>query len=148
MKTLTAETKHLSSIVDYQIKMAKETEGMDLDRSTVEKGVQAVSQDIHKGQYYICEKEGKIIASLLTLFEWSDWRNGQVLWIHSVFVDENFRNQGVFKSMYNHLKEKVENDPKLFGLRLYVDHSNHLAQKVYEGLGMKSDHYCLYEWMQ
>ena len=148
MKTIPAELKHLPYLVYFQIKMAKETENMDLDPDIVSRGVKAVLKDIHKGQYFICEKEGKIIASLLTLYEWSDWRNGQVLWIHSVFVDKAFRNQGVFKRMYNYLKEKVENDPKLFGLRLYVDQSNHLAQKVYENLGMKNDHYSLYEWMQ
>ncbi|RLA62755.1 MAG: GNAT family N-acetyltransferase [Epsilonproteobacteria bacterium] len=128
--------------------MALETEGLNLDLVTVTKGVEAVFNDIHKGQYFVCEKDGKIIASLLTLFEWSDWRNGQVLWIHSVFVDSDFRNQGVFKEMYGYLKEKVEKDPKLFGLRLYVDQSNHLAKKVYENLGMNNDHYSLYEWVQ
>ncbi len=148
MKTKPAELKHLSLIVDFQIKMALETENMNLDPSIVEKGVEAVFKDTHKGQYFVGEKEGKIMASLLTLPEWSDWRNGQVIWIHSVFVEKEYRNQGVFKHMYGHLKEKVEKDPKLFGLRLYVDHSNHTAQKVYEGLGMKSDHYSLYEWMR
>ena len=148
MKITSADKNHLSSIVNFQLAMALETENLDLDRDTVEKGVQAVFDDIHKGQYFVCEKDGKIIASLLTLFEWSDWRNGQVLWIHSVYVDPKHRNQGVFKNMYHHLKEIVEKDPKLFGLRLYVDHSNHLAQKVYEGLGMDNNHYSLYEWMQ
>ena len=148
MKTIPAEKIHQPIIVDYQLKMAKETENMELERPVVEKGVQAVFEDIHKGQYFVCEKDGKIIASLLTLYEWSDWRNGQVLWIHSVYVEKDFRNQGVFKNMYQHLKEKVENDPSLFGLRLYVDQSNHLASKVYETLGMRNDHYSLYEWMQ
>lgn len=148
MKTIPGSIDHLSLIVDFQIKMALETEGLNLDLVTVTKGVEAVFNDIHKGQYFVCEKDGKIIASLLTLFEWSDWRNGQVLWIHSVFVDSDFRNQGVFKEMYGYLKEKVEKDPKLFGLRLYVDQSNHLAKKVYENLGMNNDHYSLYEWVQ
>jgi len=148
LKTIPGSIDHLSLIVDFQIKMALETEGLNLDLVTVTKGVEAVFNDIHKGQYFVCEKDGKIIASLLTLFEWSDWRNGQVLWIHSVFVDSDFRNQGVFKEMYGYLKEKVEKDPKLFGLRLYVDQSNHLAKKVYENLGMNNDHYSLYEWVQ
>jgi ribosomal protein S18 acetylase RimI-like enzyme len=49
--------------------------------------------------------------------------------------------------MYQHIKNKAEKDG-IGGLRLYVDTSNIKAQQTYEALGMKSQHYKMYEWMK
>lgn len=135
-------------IAEYQMKMAFETENLKLDPSTVEKGVSAVFDDPSKGKYWLAEVEGKVVGCLLTIPEWSDWRNGTVLWIHSVYVSENFRNQGVYKKLYLHLKQMVEESSDFRGLRLYVDKTNERAQKVYESLGMSGEHYHLYEWLK
>ena len=83
-------------IIDFQIRMAKEAEDLTLDRPTVEKGVQAVFDDPHKGAYWIAELDGEVAGCLLTVPEWSDWRNGTVLWIHSVYVIPSARRRGVF----------------------------------------------------
>lgn len=84
----------------------------------------------------------------LTIPEWSDWRNGTVLWIHSLYVIPKEREKGVFKKMFNFLKSMVEKSPEFIGLRLYVDKKNTSARKVYEKLGMNKDHYLLYEWLK
>jgi ribosomal protein S18 acetylase RimI-like enzyme len=138
----------LPEIADFQLAMAKETENLQLDLNTVRWGVNKIFYDKPAGKYYITEKDDKIIASMLTLYEWSDWRNGQVIWIHSVYVHPNHRKEGVFKTMYDHLKKIVEQNDNYKGLRLYVDKSNKPAQKVYESLGMSGDHYLVYEWMK
>ena len=138
----------VDAIADFQIKMALETENLKLDPSTVRLGVSAVMDDPGKGKYWLSESEGKVVGCLLTIPEWSDWRNGTVLWIHSVYVKPSFRKKGVFKGLYLHLKKMVETSPDLRGLRLYVDKSNRSAQVVYESLGMSSEHYALYEWMK
>ncbi len=135
------------AIVEFQIKMALETENIELDKPTVEKGVHAVFSDLSKGNYYVAEKGGQVVGSLLTTFEWSDWRNGTVLWIQSVFVLAEFRKQGVYKKLYKHVKGLVENDPNLKGIRLYAEKANAVAHKVYEKMGMNADHYQLYEWL-
>jgi len=135
-----------SIIVDFQVRMAKETEDMGLSTETVNKGVQSVLNDPNKGIYYVAERDGKVIASLLTTYEWSDWRNGMVLWIQSVYVLSEYRGQGVYKEMYLYLMAKVTNDPDLLGLRLYVEKDNVNAQKVYQKLGMDGEHYKMYEW--
>lgn len=135
-------------IADYQVRMAWETENMKLDPPTVEKGVAAVFDDPSKGKYWLAELNGKVVGCLLTVPEWSDWRNGTVLWIHSVFVPPEFRKLGVYKQLYSHLKEMVQTSKDLRGLRLYVDKSNKRAQEVYESLGMSGEHYHLYEWMK
>ncbi|HSK81275.1 MAG TPA: GNAT family N-acetyltransferase [Thermoanaerobaculia bacterium] len=135
-------------IVDFQIRMARSTEDLELDFDTVTRGVAAVFADPAKGTYWVAESEDRVIGSLLTTFEWSDWRNGTVLWIQSVYVLPEWRRRGIYKSLYEHLKRQVEKSPGLRGLRLYVDQRNTAAQEVYERLGMTKEHYQMYEWLK
>lgn len=135
-------------IAESQVKMALETENLKLDPATVDKGVSAIFDDPSKGKYWLAEVDGSVVGCLLTVPEWSDWRNGTVLWIHSVYVHPDFRKQGIYKKLYQHLKQMVEESPELRGLRLYVDKGNVKAQKVYEALGMSGEHYHLYEWLK
>jgi len=134
-------------IAQFQVEMAKETENLDLDPAKTIKGVCHIFEHPDEGRYWVSLYKGEVIGCLLTLYEWSDWRQGKVLWVHSVFVKKPFRGQGVFKKLYQNIKEKVENDPGLLGIRLYVDKTNHQAQKVYKALGMSDEHYSLFEWM-
>ena len=143
-----AKSKDLNSILEFQVAMAKETEGIDLERTTVEKGVVAVLEDSTKGNYYVAEKNGKVIGSLLTTFEWSDWRNGTVLWIQSVYVVPEFRRKGVYSKLYEHVKNLVLEIHELKGIRLYADKKNEGAHKVYQKLGMSPDHYVTFEWLK
>lgn len=135
-------------ITNFQIAMAFETENMVLDPDTVTLGVEAVFSDPGKGNYFIAEENGLVIASLLITFEWSDWRNGTVLWIQSVYVLPEYRGKGIYKTLYGHIKTMVEQDNNLKGIRLYADKKNITAQKVYEKLEMTADHYELYEWLK
>jgi GNAT superfamily N-acetyltransferase len=135
------------SIVNFQLKMAWETEEMALDPGTVYRGVNAVFEDPSRGQYYVADDNEKVIASLLITFEWSDWRNCNVWWFQSVYVIPESRRQGIFRKMYNHIRHLAE-EQDIAGLRLYVETKNIRAQKTYEALGMSSEHYSFYEWMR
>lgn len=146
MNIRTANKSEKAVIVDFQLKMARETEDLALNIELVDPGVDAVLSDSHKGQYYVAEKDGKIVASLLTTYEWSDWRNGTVLWIQSVYVLPEYRGKGIYKEMYLFLQDKVRKDPAILGLRLYVEKDNKNAQNVYSKLGMDGEHYQMYEW--
>jgi GNAT superfamily N-acetyltransferase len=143
-----ATTSDISAIVGFQLKMASETEKIQLELSTVYKGVERVFENPSIGHYWIAEFEGKILGSMLNLFEWSDWRNGNFIWVHSVFIIPEFRNRGVFSKMYAHIKSLVENSDEYKGIRLFVDINNLKAQSVYSVLGMDDEHYKLYEWMK
>ncbi len=138
----------IQTIADYQVKMAWETEELKLDPPTVELGVAAVFDDPSKGKYWLAEVNGQVVGCLLTVPEWSDWRNGTVLWIHSVYVKPEYRKHGVFRKLYAHLRTMIEASKDLRGLRLYVEKANLTAQKVYESLEMSGEHYHLYEWLK
>ena len=148
MDILNAERRHIEAISQFQVDMALETENFKLDPLKTKKGVTAIFDDTSKGEYLVCENEGNIVGCLLTLYEWSDWRNGNVIWIHSVYVKPEFRKNGIYKKLYEKIKAKVKNDPEYLGIRLYVDKTNHLAQKAYKALGMSNEHYELFEWMK
>jgi ribosomal protein S18 acetylase RimI-like enzyme len=148
IKVRSGRREDASHIVDFQIRLAQETEDFELDRPTVELGVQAVFDDSNKGAYWVAEANGKVVGCLLTVPEWSDWRNGTVLWIHSVYVVAEARRQGVFRAMYDALKARVEASDNLRGLRLYVESENERAQQTYETIGMNGDHYRMFEWMR
>ncbi|HEV2855142.1 MAG TPA: GNAT family N-acetyltransferase [Thermoanaerobaculia bacterium] len=135
-------------IVELQLRMARETEDLELDRDTLTGGVEAVFSDPRKGAYWVAEREGRVVGDLLTTFEWSDWRNGVILWIQSVYVVPEERGRGVYRALYEHLKRRVEADPGLKGIRLYVDKRNTDAQRVYERLGMTREHYDTFEWLK
>ncbi|MFP4356231.1 MAG: N-acetyltransferase family protein [Phycisphaerae bacterium] len=145
-----ARSDEARRIADFQQRMAAETEGMLLHGPTVLAGVEAIFDDPRKGEYIVAvdEDADRIVGALLTLPEWSDWRNGTVLWIHSVYVIPEYRGQGIFRSMYQFLQDKIRNDGSLMGLRLYVDRANTGARKTYEAMGMDGEHYVTYEWMK
>ncbi|UCF44621.1 MAG: GNAT family N-acetyltransferase [Planctomycetota bacterium] len=135
-------------IVELEVRMAEETEGLELDKDVVAKGVRGIFEEPSRGTYWVAEEDGENVGVCLAIPEWSDWRNGTVLWIHSLYVVPEARGRGVFKKLYENLKKQVEQSEGLIGLRLYVDKENRLAQEVYEKLGMSKDHYELYEWLK
>lgn len=136
------------TIVNFQLAMAQETEDLALDRDTCTQGVAEVFKNPHRGNYFVAQCGAQVIASLLIVPEWSDWRNGEVWWIHSVYVLPSYRKEKVFTQFYEYIKSKVQESPQVRGLRLYVDKRNEVAQKVYQRIGMSNQHYELYEWMK
>jgi len=142
-----ATEKDIPHLLDFQLKMALETENITLEISSLTMGVNKLFKDPTKGKYYVAEDDKNICGCLMTTFEWSDWRNGTVLWIQSVYVAREYRGKGVYKKLYNHIKQLVEEAPDLKGIRLYVDKTNTVAQEVYKSLGMNGEHYSVFEWM-
>lgn len=124
-----------------------ETEGITLSHATAVRGVNAVFDDPAKGFYLVAQEQGEVVGSLLITFEWSDWRNGQIAWIQSVFVDPAHRGKGIYKTLYREV-QRLSDERKWVGIRLYVERNNRRAKQVYAGLGMRGDHYEVMEWMR
>ena len=145
MKIRDATQADAAFIVAANAALAAETEGQTLDPALLGPGVQAVLDDRSRGCYYIAEIDGRAVGQLMTTFEWSDWRNGLILWIQSVYVLPGHRGSGVFRALFGHLVDLAKKDARICGIRLYVDRNNARAQQVYARMGMHLSNYGVME---
>ncbi len=139
-----AQPTDIETIAQFQVAMAWETEQKSLAPEVILPGVKAVFEDAGRGFYLVVEIDQRVIASLLVTFEWSDWRNCNIWYLQSVFVELPYRGQGIFRGMYNWVVQAA----KAAGthvLRLYVETDNQRAQGVYESVGMQRLPYFMYE---
>ena len=135
-------------IVDFNLQIAKETEGKILDKNVVREGVKAILDNQLRGFYLLAENDEDtkiIVGQLMITFEWSDWRNRNIWWIQSVYVDKKFRNKKVFSKLFNTVTEMALSEKSVGKLRLYVREDNNSAKQVYESLGMTKTTYKIYE---
>jgi ribosomal protein S18 acetylase RimI-like enzyme len=132
-------------LVEYNRRLAAETEGKALDPALLTAGVAAALADENKALYFVAEEDGAIAGQLMLTREWSDWRNGWIWWIQSVYVRPESRRRGVFRALYDHVLKAAHADPDVIGLRLYVEHQNLAAQQTYTRLGMEKTTYWVFE---
>lgn len=132
-------------IAAYNTRMAEETEGKTLAGDVIGPGVQALLDDETKGRYWVAEGSGMVVGQLMVTYEWSDWRNGTIWWIQSVYVHPDWRRKGVFSALYRHVESLAGAEPGVIGLRLYVEENNRRAQETYKALGMVMPSYLVME---
>ena len=132
-------------IVAFNRSMAQETEGKQLALEVLRPGVRTVVENPSVGRYFVACHGNEVVGQLMITTEWSDWRNGQIWWIQSVYVRPEHRRQGVFRALYRHVEEVAHATPGVVGLRLYVEHNNAVAQRTYESLGMRNAGYLVFE---
>jgi GNAT superfamily N-acetyltransferase len=125
-----------ATIVEFNCRLAEESEAKTLDREVLAQGVAAALADPHKGPYYLACEGDEVLGQMQITFEFSDWRNGWLWWIQGVYVRPDARRCGVFRALYEHVHQAARQDPEAVGLRLYVERENHKAQQTYLNLGM------------
>jgi ribosomal protein S18 acetylase RimI-like enzyme len=136
----------LAIVVEFNCRLAEETEGKTLNREILVPGVTAALSDPQtKGPYFLALDNGEVVGQLGVTFEWSDWRNGWYWWIQSVYVRSDARRRGIFRMLYQHVHSAALADPQVIGLRLYVERENRHAQETYRNLGMTPSGYLLFE---
>lgn len=131
-------------IADFNVALAAETEDSALDPTVVLAGVRAGLADVGKASYFIAELDGRSAGCCMITHEWSDWRNGDMWWLQSVYVHPDFRRRGVFAAMYRHV-EQAARAAGVACIRLYVERSNERAKRTYEAMGMALTHYQVME---
>jgi|GEM_PF-27013 len=144
-----ARASDAAFIAQSQIKMAMESEGLELAAERVMAGVSAVFLNPNRGEYFIAERSlpnntMQSVGCLLVQKEWSDWRNADFHWLHSVYIEKHERRKGIFRWLYKVVQARAHSQGAC-GLRLYVETANSVAQKTYASLNMNSDHYLLFE---
>jgi ribosomal protein S18 acetylase RimI-like enzyme len=135
------------TIVAFNSAMARETEGKCLPPDLLRAGVRSALADPARARYLLADQAGQVIGQLMLTSEWSDWRNGQIWWIQSVYVRPDERRRGVFRALYEHVESLARRTAGVVGLRLYVEHNNVAAQQVYCRLGMQDAGYRVLERM-
>jgi ribosomal protein S18 acetylase RimI-like enzyme len=142
------ELRDLDVLVEFNRALVSETEGKELPLDVVTVGVETLLNRLNLGFYLLAEKNGNVVGSVMITTEWSDWRNGLYWWIQSVYVRPEFRRQGIYRKLYEFVKQKAEqeqNGLRVCGFKLYVERQNTTAQKTYKALGMKESYYNIYE---
>ena len=145
MQIRAAQTADIDHLVAFNQAMALETEGKELDSKKIAAGVAAVFGDDKKGFYVVAEDAGAIAGGLMVTYEWSDRRNAWFWWIQSVYILPDYRGRGLYRQMYDFVKDRAAEAGSVCGFRLYVETENLSAQKVYEAVGMQRSHYLMYE---
>ena len=133
-----------AAIVDFNHRLALETERKELDHETLVKGVDAILRDPRLGLYFVAVAGARLVGQMAVTEEWSDWRNGRLWWLQSVFVDPVWRNRGVFRLLLNKVTARGR-ESGVIGLRLYVEHGNERAQATYSRNGFKDAGYAVME---
>ena len=119
IKIREAVKSDITTIAKNNQALAYETENTNLNLDIITSGVSNAlnREDCH---YFVAEINKMVVGQTLITYEWSDWRNGLIWWMQSVFVLFNFRKQGVYRNLFNHIENLARNNPKVKALRLLV----------------------------
>lgn len=132
-------------IADFNCRLAQETEDKTLPAHVVSNGVERAFRQGNEVQYFVAEDQGKVIGQIMLTREWSDWRDGWAAWIQSVYVDADYRGQGVFRQLFEHVKAQLQQQDDVVLVRLYVEKDNASAIATYEKLGFSDPGYRVME---
>jgi ribosomal protein S18 acetylase RimI-like enzyme len=134
----------IAILVQNNQALAQETEALQLNKDVLKKGVEQAlkRQECH---YFVAEISEKLVGQTMITYEWSDWRNGIIWWIQSVYVLPEYRKQGVFSTLFKHIENLANNHDQVKALRLYVMNNNHTGLNTYQSLGMNDSGYIVYE---
>ena len=132
-------------VIEFNRRLAEETEGKSLDAVVLAAGVHAGLADPARARYFVAEEDGVLLGQMMITLEWSDWRNGWFWWIQSVYVRAEARRRGVFRRLYKHVEALARQSADVIGLRLYVENHNQPAQQCYTQLGMNPAGYLVFE---
>jgi GNAT superfamily N-acetyltransferase len=131
--------------VHANLQLALETEGKTLDPEVLAAGVSVALADPDRLRYWVADMSGQVVGVAAITREWTDWRNGWIWWLQSVYVWPEHRTQGVFRALYHHIRAQGRRSADVIGLRLYVEDGNTRGRRTYEALGMKPGGYSVYE---
>ncbi len=134
------------TLAAFNVALADESEGLKLDPPTVLAGVRALLADAGKGRYFVARDAAgdEPIGQIMVTVEWSDWRNGPLWWVQSVYVRPDRRRRGVFTALLRHVVDaaRAAGCP---AVRLYVEEHNAAARATYAALGLKDSGYVVME---
>ena len=139
-----ANSSDITILVHNNQALARETEALELNENILRDGIkQALKRN--ECHYFVAIIDGKVVGQTMITYEWSDWRNGIIWWVQSVYVHPNYRRRGVFRNLFLHIESLARNHPQVKAIRLYVMNNNKTGQHTYKSLGMNNSGYIIFE---
>jgi len=139
--------KHLNSHVrkadfsDLEVLVAfTKAEYCEAERSAeapenIRLGIKAALENDTLGMYWVLVKDdAQVIGNVSVVKEWSDWHAGYYWWIQSMYIQPEYRGQGLIEKLLDAVKEAAKSDNAL-DLRLYVHKMNARAIAAYRKSG-------------
>lgn len=139
-----AHKDDLAILVKNNQALAEETEALQLDSDVLREGIeQALKRE--ECHYFVAVIGEEVVGQTMITYEWSDWRNGIIWWIQSVYVHPAHRKQGIFRALFKHIENLAKINPQVKALRLYVMRNNNAGKETYQSLGMNDSGYIVFE---
>lgn len=141
-----ADVADLDQVVEFNRSLAQETEGVRLDLELLRAGVRRALEDPDRLNYLVAEgSDGELLGQLGFTREWSDWRNGEFLWLQSIYVIPSARRRGVFRTLFRSFMDEHASAAGICGVRLYMERDNRSARGTYASLGLVEADYVMME---
>ena len=135
----------IPTLADFNCRLAMETEGRQLDSATVQAGVTRGLDVGEEVRYFVADADGQVVGQIMLTREWSDWRDGWIAWLQSVYVVAEARGKGVFKGLLQHAIDQLKQQPDVVCMRLYVERDNNAAIATYQKLNFADSGYHVME---
>jgi ribosomal protein S18 acetylase RimI-like enzyme len=138
-----AASHDLECLVAFTLQEALDAEGVTLRAADVRRGVSAALSDPGLARYWVAQApDGRVVASISVVTEWSNFHGGHYWWVQSLFVVGDRRGQGVVDQLLDYVAGLAAAAGAL-DLRLYAHHSNARAIHAYERCGFSAAPYVL-----
>ena len=110
--------------------------------------IAAVLLDSTKGFYLVAETpdHNTPVCSVFVSLEWSDWYGGWYWCPTSLWVQPQYRKQGLATQLLKEILTRAHaKQNNVLGIKGYVGATNLSARSLYETLGAKNSGYVMYE---
>jgi GNAT superfamily N-acetyltransferase len=136
MITTVATTEDVEDIAHNNFVLRMEIEDVHMDINQIACGVRGLITHPGRGFYLLAKQDGETVGQVLVTYEWSDWRNRYIWWLHRIYVKKKWRKKGVLTQLFRRLKKEALGN-NVYALRLYLHEENQEAESIYAQLGME-----------
>lgn len=130
------------TLVAFTLREGAEAEGLALDAAAVRRGVAGAFRDPPLARTWVAEHDGRVVANVSVVTEWSNFRGGHYWWIQSVFILPEHRGAGLVALLLEHVTG-VARAAGALDLRLYAHSTNERALGAYQRCGFTRAPYAL-----
>ncbi len=141
-----ATVDDLDALAGFSAGIAEETEGRILSVPRTKAALETVIRDASRGQMFVaCDGPERIGCFMVNGREWSEWRNGFILWLTGTYVRPDYRRRGVRRALYQFARSWAMAQPSVVGFRAYVQPTNQAILKAETSSGMRETGYRVIE---